>query len=420
MKTIQIIIYIITALSLAACGGRDENRYPEGEKGQVESGRRDQGHADTDKNRVSLTKRQREAVGLKVGDFTEINLDGIIRVTGELELYPEDEASVGSFMEGNISRVLVKPGEKVRKGQVMAYIEDPAFIDLQSGLRELQSEYDYLKQEYGRQKKLYENKVASGKNFQRITADYTSVASRLQSARAKMRLLKTDPDAVIGGKTYQALPVVSPVNGYVSDIGVTLGQRIAAGNPLFHVINKENIHADLLVYEKDLGKIKEGQQVTMFIANDNKNPVKGEVTDIGKNYESDIRAVRMHVSLEGDKEDYVPGMYVEGNVAVENLTARGLPESAIVRDEGRSYIFLKTEREDRETAHKDNHEKHHAADREEDRWAFVRTEVITGKSSDGWVEVKISGPVPEYREVVTAGAYYLLAEMKKGETEHSH
>ncbi|MGS2762453.1 efflux RND transporter periplasmic adaptor subunit [Sinomicrobium sp. M5D2P9] len=416
MKTIRIITFIATVLFLAACGKtKDKDKTSETRKITIAEEQDGQDH--TEENTVTLTRKQREAINLKLGDLTAVNLDGTIRVTGELELYPEDEATVGSFMDGNISRILVKPGEKIKKGQVLAYIEDPAFIDLQADLRELQSEYEYLSQEFDRQKKLYENKVASGKNYQRITSDYKSVTARLESTKAKLRLLRVNPEAIINGRTYDALPVVSPIKGYVRETGVTIGQRITTGSRLFRIIDKENIHADLLVYEKDLNKVKEGQKVTLYIANDRDRPVAGKITEIGKNYESTIRAVRMHASLEGDKEPFVPGMFVEGLIAVENMKTIALPELAVVEDEGKKYIFIKNESTGNIERDGDDHD---VKDAGQGEWAFTRAEIMTGGTMEGWIEIKPLKTIPGKAEVVTEGAYYLLAEMKKGETEHSH
>ena len=418
MKTIRLIIFITVTLCLTACGKTKEKDTDKASEARKITITEEQDHPE--ENTVTLTGAQRKAINLKLGNLTAVDLDGTIKVTGELELYPEDKATVGSFIDGNISSVLVKPGEKVKKGQVLAYIEDPAFIDLQADLRELQSEYEYLAREFERQKKLYENEVASGKNFQRITSDYKSVTARLESTKAKLRLLRINPEAIINGRTYSALPVVSPIKGYVREIEVTIGQRITTGNRLFHIIDKENIHADLLVYEKDLDKIREGQEVTLYIANDRDRPVKGKITEIGKNYESTIRAVRMHASLEGNKEPFVPGMFVEGLIAVENMKTTALPEPAVVEDEGKKYIFVKKESTGDTEEDGDEHEVHEAEEAGQEKWIFARTEVVTGGTMEGWIEIIPLDTIPERAEVVTEGAYYLLAEMKKGETEHSH
>ncbi|WP_268224888.1 efflux RND transporter periplasmic adaptor subunit [Sinomicrobium oceani] len=413
MRTLRTMYCLLAGLILLACG-----RPAESGRGTDKS---DDGLSDTelvnetghgDENVVALTRRQREVINLRLGNFTTINIDGAIRVTGELELYPEDEATVGVFMEGNISRILVKPGEKVREGQVLAYVRDPAFIDLQADLRELQSEYDYLYQEYERQKTLYENNVASGKNYQRVTSDYKSVAARLESIKTKLRLLHVHPASVLQGRTSEAFPVVSPITGYVREIGVTLGERVTTGTPLFRIMNKENIHADLLVYEKDLDKIREGQQVTLYIANNREKPVKGKITEIGKNYENTIRAVRMHASLEGKKETFVPGMFVEGLIAVQDLETNVLPGAAVVEDEGKTYIFVKQQQ--------DNHLAHKTSEKSAEKWMFTKTEVQTGSNTREWIEVKPLTSLPENAEIVTEGAYYLLSEMKKGEATHSH
>ncbi|MBC9796727.1 efflux RND transporter periplasmic adaptor subunit [Sinomicrobium weinanense] len=402
-KIIRITTLIAIAIYITGCGNTGTEKKSGKQKAVTSEEKNEKDHSE--ENTVTLTQQQWDAINIKLGDLEKVNLDGTLKVTGELELYPQDEATVGTFMDGNISRLFVKPGEKVKKGQLLAYIEDPSFIDLQAELKQLYSEFQYLKQEFERQQKLYENEVASGKSYQKTTSEYNVVKARLESIKAKLRLLKVNPEAIINGKTYNALPIISPINGYVREIGGTIGQRITTGSQLFRIINKENIHADLLVYEKDLGKVKEGQKVTLYIANNRDNPVEGTITEIGKNYENTIRAVRMHAGLDGDKEPFVPGMFVEGVIAVKNVKTTALPEQAVVEDEGKTYVFIKRE---------------NTKDTGEHPWVFTRTEVITGSITDGWIEVKSLDSLPENVGVVTEGAYYLLAEMKKGETEHSH
>jgi len=133
----------------------------------------------------------------------------------------------------------------------------------------------------------------------------------------------------------------------------------------------------------------------------------------------------------------IPGMYIQGRIISENALAMVLPEDAIVIENEKSYIFVKKSGQDHdhgheETAgteehdhdshadHDDHADEHGHDDHEEGAWEFEMVEVITGFSSDGFTEIKLLQPLPNGAEIAGVGAYYLLAEMGKGETEHSH
>ena len=81
-----------------------------------------------------------------------------------------------------------------------------------------------------------------------------------------------------------------------------------------------------------------------------------------------------------------------------------MPDAGVVREGEKYYIF---------TAKKEN-------DNRETEWAFKPVEVIAGTKDDGWREVKLLKPLDKGARVAWNNAYYLLAEMKKGEAEHSH
>ena len=81
-----------------------------------------------------------------------------------------------------------------------------------------------------------------------------------------------------------------------------------------------------------------------------------------------------------------------------------MPEEAIIEEEGKPYIFVAEQHnEDGET-----------------EWAFRPVEIRTGITEEGWVEIKLLEPLPEGALVAWNGAYYLIAEMKKSQTSHSH
>jgi cobalt-zinc-cadmium efflux system membrane fusion protein len=97
-------------------------------------------------------------------------------------------------------------------------------------------------------------------------------------------------------------------------------------------------------------------------------------------------------------------MYINGKIHTESKTVKALPEEAIIEEEGKPYIFLAEARKEEE----------------ETEWEFRPIEVRTGVSNDGWVEINLLEPLPEGTKVAWNNAYYLIAEMKKGSTEHGH
>jgi cobalt-zinc-cadmium efflux system membrane fusion protein len=129
-----------------------------------------------------------------------------------------------------------------------------------------------------------------------------------------------------------------------------------------------------------------------------------EIYSVGKQFEQTPKAVHVHAEIEQKKEFLIPGMYINGKIHTENKAVNALPESAIFEEEGKPYIFLAEQHnEDGET-----------------EWAFKPVEIRTGVIDEGWVEINLLEPLPKGTKVAWNNAYYLISEMKKSQTSHSH
>ena len=112
----------------------------------------------------------------------------------------------------------------------------------------------------------------------------------------------------------------------------------------------------------------------------------------------------MHAEID-QKEGYlIPGMYINGNIYTTDKEVFALPESAIIEDEGKTYMFSAEE----------------VQENGETEWKFTPIEIKTGLEKDGWVEVKLLETLSSDIKVAWNNAYSLIAEMKKSQTSHGH
>lgn len=372
---------------------------------------------------VSLTPMQRQAINLELGPLKLKNLSTSVKATGELELPPQNEANVSAIVGGNVYKINVIEGDKVRKGQTLALLEHPDFVQMQVDLQESASRLEYLEKEYKRQQSLYEQKVGSGKAFQEAQAAYTSTKASVEGLKAKLNILNVNTEKVLAGQINRFIPVISPIGGFIKKVNIKMGQYVAPQEMLFGVVDNSHIHADLMVFEKDISKVKVGQKVSFTVANRPQGSYAGKIYSVGKNFEEDRKAVHVHADIEGNTENLIPGMYIEGRIAVNDMSTLALPEAAIVSEGEKSFIFVKTEEEHTENNEGDDgvEEKapreHNSSD---EKWTFKQVPVITGAEDTGWVEVRLLEPLPDSVQVAYNGAYNLISEMGKGETGHGH
>ena len=150
--------------------------------------------------------------------------------------------------------------------------------------------------------------------------------------------------------------------------------------------------------------MKKGQKISFTITSVPDSQLTAQIYSVGKKFEQNPKAIHVHAEITGKEDFLLPGMYINGRIHTGEKPVMALPESAIIEEEGKPYIFTT------EVQQKDG----------ETEWSFNAVEIRTGLIDEGWVEIKLLEPLPDGTKVAWNNAYYLISEMKKGETEHEH
>ncbi|MEP2059545.1 MAG: efflux RND transporter periplasmic adaptor subunit [Maribacter litoralis] len=398
---IKLFTLIIVSTFFLACngGGGEEGETVAQEEQAVEEGGEEEEEGGM--REVHLSELKFNSLGIKLDTLPTRPLSEVVEATGRLEVPPQNAATVTAILGANVTSIKVIEGDKVRKGQVLAYLSHPNLTRVQTSYITAYSRMQNLEQEFNRQQRLYEEEIGSGKLFQQAKSDFQVEKAEVQGLESQLRQLNLNVEKIRSGDIYEYVPVVNPIDGTITEVRIQVGQYVDPQTEMFEVINTDHVHADLMVFAKDVYKVKEGQKVLLQMESVPGKSYTAEIFSVGKKFEQNPRAVHVHAEIQEDSESLVPGMYINGRIitgAGTEVTA--LPEEAIIEEEGKSYIF---------TA-----EKHEEDGKTE--WSFKPVEVITGEENEGWVEIKLLEPLPEDAKVAWNSAYYLIAEMKKGET----
>ncbi len=364
-------------------------------------------HNEGESKGVSITTAQAEVLGLTTTLVVKKSLGNNIKVNGFLDLYPQDEANVNAFIGGNISKIYFVEGDKVKKGQVLARLEHPDYLQMQQELQQSVNELAYLKTEFERKEKLYKEEISSGREFQKARSEYYSTQSKIKGLKAKLKLLNLNVPKVVAGELFPTVPVISPIDGFIGEIYVRIGDFANPGVNLFYITNNAKTHVDFRVYEKDIYKIKVGQKAYFTIANKPGELIEAHIQTIGRTFEDDPKAIHVHAIIDSEvRTDLLPGLYVEGRIVESEHLVDVIPEEAIIKEGNRSFIFIKAT--------------HDGEEHPEKKLAFTVVDVTTGIKDAGFIEVTFAEPLPKGTEVVVKGAYMLSSELVKGELEHGH
>jgi len=396
-KIINTAIYslklLIISLLLIAC----ENNPVKEETEEPKS--KDNGKQEQDGINISALKF--DNLNLKTDSIPRRILQDIVKANGHLEVPPQHEATVTNVIGANISNINVIEGDRVKKGQILAYISHPDLIEIQTDYIKAYNQSQFLEQELLRQKELYEKEVGSGKDYQKIQSDYNATKGAVKGLELKLNQLNLSTDKIKDGHIYKSTPIISPIKGYIEKVFVTIGQYNEPQTALFKVINNEHVHADIMVFEKDVHRIEVDQNISFTVESAPGTVFNARIYSVGKKFEKDPKAIHVHAEINNKNELLIPDMYINAKIDVGQHKVKALPEEAIIIENDRSYIFR---------AEKGN----------EQNWRFYRTEITTGAKHEGWVEIKFLEAQPEKSIYAWNKGYYLISEMNKSQNTHHH
>ena len=221
------------------------------------------------------------------------------------------------------------------------------------------------------------------------------------SALAKqLQYLGISVDKLSPNSLSERIPIVAPMNGYISSINMHNGIYAVPSKAIMQIISSEHLHLELDVFEKDIASVKIGQKISYSVPALGNTIYSGEVIVIGKEFNTSSKTVRIHGQLDGEEPPFLKDLFINAKIWLTDAKSNAIPESAIIKDGIDTFIY--------------------AAKKEEKETEFTKIRVIAGATSNGFTAVKLLEEIPKGMQVVTKGAYYVNAQSKAGELEHEH
>ncbi|SEH32962.1 efflux RND transporter periplasmic adaptor subunit [Chryseobacterium culicis] len=364
-------------LTLSSCSGKKE------EKTVYENTK----FSKNNKNSVHLTEKQIQSVGLTTTAIQNRNMQKLIRLNGKAEIAPSHISSVSSIMGGHIKSINVINGSHFNKGQVLAVVEDPQFIQLQQDYLVTKAQLEAARLNFNRQKELNTSKASSDKTMQTAQADYSTLNATLKGLEEKLRIIGINAKGLSTGNIRSKINIYAPFTGFVSKILVNNGQYINPADTLFELINPAGLLLELKIFENDMNDVKAGQEILVY---NNQNPeikFNAKIVSVVPSIENRGSATAI-AKLSSVNTELVKGMYVNAEVNISSRYTQGLPNEAVVSFENKNYVF-------------------------EDlgKFNYKMIPIVTGISDDQFTEI-LKADFLKDKKIVQKGAYSLLMMLK--------
>lgn len=370
----NIFVILIISLIVASCGGTKSEETEA--VAAIET-------------TVTLNEAQYKSANIVTGKLEKREISTVLKLNGKIDVPPQNMVSVSTPFGGFLKSTKLLPGMHVKKGEVLATMEDQQYIQLQQEYLTVKSKLTYAENEYNRQKELNQSKASSDKVFQQTEMDYKTQRISLSALAEKLRLININPDNLNESNLSRSINVHSSIDGFVSKVNVNIGKYVNPSDVLFELINPEDIHLNLAVFEKDLDKLSIGQKLLAFNNNQPNKKHPCEIILISQDLSAD-RSADVHCHFEDYDKTLLPGMYMNAEVEIKLQNALSVNEDAIVSHEGKDYVFL-----------------------EKGNRQFEIVEVKKGVTENGFSEIStLEGKDMLNASIVTKGAYVLLMQLK--------
>ena len=376
MKSFPYTLFLSLALLISACG-ESTNKDAETSVTTLEA------------NAIELSKAQFDGDLMQLGTLTEQSFPSVVQSTGMIDVPPQSRAVISSFAGGYVMKTPLLIGNLVRKGQVLATLENPEFVEMQQQYLEASEQLNYLKSEFERQKTLFDEQITSQKNFLKAESEYKGTLALYNGLKKKLQMLNINIASVEARNITSEIALYAPIHGSVTKMNISKGTYVSPADEIMEIINTDHIHLELSVFEKDVMKIKEGQKIIFKIPETGNENFEAEVHLVGTSIDLTNRTVKVHGHLLDDENhNFAVGMFVDAQIITESSKKLALPDEAVISIDDSHYVLLNTS--------------------QGETYEFSRKEVTVGGSYNGYTMIMNAGDFSENDLFLIKGAFNLI------------
>ena len=319
---------------------------------------------------LRLSKEASENIGLRVEEVGPRVVENILEVDGLVDVPPNRRDFVSAPLAGTIQRINVDRGQLVRAGDVLAEIASLEFQDLQLELLQSHLQFGLLENTLQRLRNLDESQLLARRQLWETESLYNATLNRRDNLKRRlesMGLSQEQVEAILTEKKFfSTLPLRATISGAVVHFDKVLGQVVQPGEPLFEVHDLSRVWIEASVSERDIAKIRIGQQARVRLVADPQFVGNAVVVRSGQVVGTENRTLGVWLEL----SDQPPAVLQHNMLARLSLTIErpaatlAVPQEALVREGMRAYVFV-----------------------QQSDGKFERRGVDTGRADDRYVEI---------------------------------
>ena len=343
-----------------------------------------------DENKISLSDGQLKTAGIVIDTAAAGPIRNSTQLPGEIRFNEDRTAHVVPKVSGVVESVHANLGQHVKKGQVLAVVSSSAVSEQRSELLNAQQRLHLAQANYGREKKLWEEKISAEQDYQQASQALKEAEIAVRNAQQKLAAIGAGASSS-GLNRYE---IRAPFDGTVVEKHIALGEAIKEDAAVFTISDLSSVWAEMTVTAKDLHAVRVGEQVTVK-ATAFASSASGKIAYVGALLGEQTRSAKAHVVLSNPGNAWRPGLFVNIDVLAEQSDVPvAVNVDAIQSVEQKDVIFVRVP------------------------GGFRKQEVSLGRNDGKRVEI-LKG-LKAGDAYAASGSFVIKAELGKGSAEHSH
>ncbi|MEM6767055.1 MAG: efflux RND transporter periplasmic adaptor subunit [Bacteroidota bacterium] len=337
-------VIIVVAYLLSSCGGGEPNTLDEKKaklqelKTQLLTINEDIAKlqteiADMDPSQQGSKKQAMVSVSeINTQDFSHfVEVQGIVESNQNILVSPNTS--------GNITKIYVREGQFVKKGQFLAKLDDAI---LRANVDELSTQIELAQILFDKQKRLWDQEIGT-------EVQYLTAKNQLESLQKRQETVNEQLALTL---------VKAPINGYVDEVNPKIGEMASPGMPMFRIVNGRDLSLKADLSEQYISNVNRGDSVNIYFPTLHKT-IKSRITSVGQSIDPNNRTFGVEVKLPNDP-NFKANMF--GEMAIKDRALRNkvvIPISMVQQSDEADFVYT-------------------AAEDEEGNWRANRTAVATG------------------------------------------
>lgn len=371
-KYIGILLSLIV---LSSCTNKTENQT---EETKIEN---------KVQNQITLSDTQLQNIDLLITRVEKGIMPTTIRLNARTATTPQDQISITNMLGGFVKSIPVLPGNLVKKGQIVAILEDPSYVQLQEDYLTTKALITKANADYLRQKELNEAQAASTKVLEEAKAELNLLQIKKRALEEKLKLIDINPNQVSLTNLKRSLSITAPTSGIVTEIYVNRGKYVSSSEPILEIIQTGAPMLNIKAFENSLALLKIGQELEAYTNTNVDEKITAKIVSISQHINTDGSVDVLAKIVNPNQMKFTTNMHFNVELTSESNSADLLPEASVIHFEGNDYVF--------EMKSKNN---------------FQLIPVKIGTKSNG--KIQITSQLDTSKQYVGKGAYAILMAMK--------